>query len=385
MIEAKISEKGTDRCDFTELPLRKYEFIDVLDKARIYGEYIAEIGGIDDDFGVWNIRLSDAPTIDELNFFAKKHDEIKKDYTSALAFRSLVEQHESVSIAEAINYTYGLEGVPVYPCENTEEYGKIVLDNELLEELSELPDELYEMISPEKAGEMMQKREGGVFISSHYAIPTSYEPQLVYTDTLPEKMEDWLFKLDVTAMKDDEPDEDKREALELPATEERLKEVEEKLGIPLTESVWVDIHSEIDGIDDCVIGSMDSIYELNELANTLAGLPRREFAKFKAVLDHEHSKTLSEISSISMKLDNYEFEPSVTFMADYGEKYLAEMLPPEFDRELLNGEINASFARSVAAKNGVCLTDYGAITHEGGHLYSMIEAQGQTQNFTQTM
>ena len=118
------------------------------------------------------------------------------------------------------------------------------------------------MISPEKAGEMMQKREGGVFICSHYAIPSSYEPQLVYTNMLPEKMEDWLFKLEVTTMNGDEPNEDMIETLELPATDERLKEVEKKLGIPLAESVWVDIHSEIDGIDDTVIGCMDNIYEL---------------------------------------------------------------------------------------------------------------------------
>lgn len=385
MIEAKICEKETDRCEFVELPVRKYELIDMLDRAQIYGEYTVEIGGIDDDFGVWNIRLSDVPTIDELNFFAKRHDEIKKDYTLTIAFRSLAEQHESISIAEAINYTYGLEGVPVYPCENTEEYGRIVLDNEMLEELDELPDEIYEMISPKKAGDMIQKREGGVFINSHYAIPTSYEPQLVYTDTLPEKVEDWLFKLDVTAMNGDEPNEDMIETLELPAADERLKEVEKKLGIPLTESVWVDIHSEIDRIDDCVIGSMDNIYALNELANTLAELPRQEFAKFKAILDHDCPKTLSEISSISMKLDNYEFEPSVAFITGYGEKYLAKMLPPEFDRELLSGEISTSFSRNVAAKNGVGFTDYGAITHEGGHLYSLIEAREQTQNFTQTM
>lgn len=96
-----------------------------------------------------------------------------------------------------------------------------------------------------------------------------------------------VFTDEVTVMNGDEPNENMIEMLELPAADGRLKEVEEKLGILLTESVWVDIHSEIDGIDDCTIGSMDNIYELNGLANTVADLPRQEFAKFKAILDHE--------------------------------------------------------------------------------------------------
>lgn len=83
-----------------------------------------------------------------------------------------------------------------------------------------------------------------------------------------------------------------------------------------------------------------------------------------------------------MKLDSYEFEPNFTLPTSYGKEYLARMLPPEFDKELLGGEISASFSRSVAAKNGVGFTDYGAITHEGGHLYSMVEAQEQTEAVT---
>lgn len=50
-----------------------------------------------------------------------------------------------------------LETVPVYPCKDFYEYGEIVLDNELLEELREVPDEVYDWLTPEKG----RARDGG--------------------------------------------------------------------------------------------------------------------------------------------------------------------------------------------------------------------------------
>ena len=78
----------------------------------------------------------------ELNFLAKRVDEICKDQTQVCAYRALMSELPD-NICEAINRTYGLETVPVYPCENVEEYGEIVLDNDFLEELEEIPYELY--------------------------------------------------------------------------------------------------------------------------------------------------------------------------------------------------------------------------------------------------
>lgn len=375
MLEIKISEKGTSRCEYLFLPLNRYEFINILDTARIFGEYTAEISGINNETCLSTIRLSDAPNIDELNFLAKRMDEICKDKCTALAYNAVISQRESVSIGEAITATYGLESVPVYPCSDAAEYGGIVLENEMLDELSGLPDEIYELLDREKIGKLMQEREGGVFLDGYYIIPSSYEPQLAYNEILPEQMEDWLFKLDVTVINGDEPNEENVEILTLPAGEERLKEIEERLGEPLADCVWLDIHSQIYGIDDCVVDSMENIHELNGLAKVLSEMPRLELAKFKAVLEKERPKTLSEISVIPMKLDRYEFEPSVSFMSAYGERYLSKILPPDFDKTLLRGEISSSFAKTIAARNGVTITDYGAVTGEGGHMYSIAEKE----------
>ena len=84
------------------------------------------------------------------------------------------------SICEAINKTYGLETIPVFPCRGLAEYGEIVLDNDFLEELDEIPYELYDLFDREKVGQYMKEKEGGMFIDGYYVIPSAYEPVLAY-------------------------------------------------------------------------------------------------------------------------------------------------------------------------------------------------------------
>lgn len=115
----------------------------------------------------------------ELNFLAKRIDDISKDKTQICAYRALMSELPD-NICEAINRTYELETIAVYPCESLEEYGEIVLDNDFLEELEEIPYELYDLLDREKVGVLMQEREGGMFIDGYYVIPSGYDPVLAY-------------------------------------------------------------------------------------------------------------------------------------------------------------------------------------------------------------
>ena len=74
----------------------------------------------------------------------------------------------------------------------------------------------------------------------------------------------------------------------------------------------------------------------------------------------------------------------MTDFVDYGEKYLSEMLPPEFDRSLSFGRRYSRLGRNISENNGSCLTEYGMLSSAGGRIYSMIEAE-QTQQQGQMM
>ena len=133
----------------------------------------------------------------ELNFLAKRIDDISKDVTQTCAYRALMSELPD-NICEAINRTYGLETIAVYPCENLEEYGEIVLDNDFLEELEVIPYELYDLLDREKVGALMQEREGGMFINGYYVIPSGYDSVLAYDGiVLPDSGEEPAVEMEV--------------------------------------------------------------------------------------------------------------------------------------------------------------------------------------------
>ena len=133
-------------------------------------EVIPELSGV---------AFAENATFAELNFLAERIEKICEDQTQICAYRALMSEIPD-NICEAINSTYGLETIAVYPCESLEEYGDIVLDNDFLEELDEIPYELYDLLDREKVGALMQEREGGMFINGYYVIPSGYDPVLAY-------------------------------------------------------------------------------------------------------------------------------------------------------------------------------------------------------------
>ncbi len=284
------------------------------------------------------------------------------------------------TVNEAINRTFNLETVPVYPCKDFYEYGEIVLDNELLDELREVPDEVYDLLDPEKVGRVMAERENGVFIDGYYIVADSYEPVLVYDDVLPEQMEDWIFRLEIEGNSSE-----KTEILTLPAKENSIAEIPEKLGEKrLEDCICVDFQSAIPQIDKRILDSAD-ICSLNLFAKEFSELSRENAAKCKAILQNILCSDVREILNVMRNLDRYEFDNCINDFSEYGEKYLLKMLPKGFDKEVLSGIGSVEFTRNLLAANGCKFTDYGVISGIDGHLFSPIKSSEQEQKSDFTM
>ncbi len=159
MLEIAIDELGidNDKVAYVTLPANKNAVIDAMDREKIFGETFLRITECDEVPELAGYEFTEEPTLNELNFLAKRLNEFsedKEDFTSLIAYRALL-QRGFGTINEAINCTYNLQTIPVYPCRNAEEYGEIVLDNEMLEELDNVPDEAYDLLDPEKVGRAM--------------------------------------------------------------------------------------------------------------------------------------------------------------------------------------------------------------------------------------
>lgn len=389
MLEIAIDELGidNDKVAYVKLPANKNDVIDALDRAKIYGETFLRIEECDEVPELAGYEFSEEPTLEELNFLAKRLNEFssdKEDFTSIIAYRALLKRGFG-TIGEAINSTYNLETIPVYPCKSLREYGEIVLENEMLEEFDDIPDEVYEMLDPEKVGRAMMKREGGVFIDGYYAIANSYEPYLEYDDVLPERMEDWIFKIEVAGIPESEEDlgRMKTEIFTLPTDEDHMQDVAEALGKNnIEDCMIVNFESAVPQIQNDCFENIEDIYVLNDIAQKFSELSREDAAKFKAVLSAEKPSDLGNIENILFALNQYEADISINYASEFGAKYLSEMLPPDFDRSLLKGACTAEFAQKILSANDCAFTEYGVISKCGGHLYSMVEAPEQEQENT---
>lgn len=387
-LEIAIDELGigSDKVAYITLPANRNDVIDAMDREKIFGETFLRITECDEVPELAGYEFKEEPTLDELNFLAKRIEEISEEKTEILAYRALL-QRGFGTINEAINSTYNLQTIPVYPCRDLREYGEIVLENEMLEEFDDIPDEVYAMLDPEKAGRAMMKREGGVFIDGYYAVASSYESALVYDEELPEHMESWVFRLEITGKPAENEDISAKdsEVLTLPADEEYMRQIAEKVGEKhINECVYIGFESTIPQISDVCFESMEDIYALNDIARRYSELSREDAAKFKAVLEHELWRGWDKINAILNDLGCYEFDKSINYSYEFGTKYLSKMLPPDFDRSLLDGALNDNFGNRILRENKCVITDYGVVSHYGGHLYSMVEASEQKNNLSET-
>lgn len=372
-----VSEKAANRGSYIFLPKPMHEIRDELDREKIYGDVTGKLLSAEKFPELLPMEFAEEPTLAELNFLVERLVEISEDTEKLYAYRALM-RTPAADIYEAINRTYGLESIPVYPCKDASEYGEIVLDNAFLDEFVNLPDEIYNLLDREKVGHIMQESEGGVFMDGWYIIPSSYEPKIVYDRSNPIKEESWIFRMELAAVPENPDDISEAETvfLTLPATDEEMKNVASQLGVNrIDECVWLKFETTIPQITNDVVNSTENIYLLNEMAETISKMPRSEIVKYKAVLESESPRYLDFASSILKSLDQYEFDGSVENLSDYSVNYLAKMLPPDFDKEIIEIAGSINLGRDIAARNRAIFTEYGMVSRCGEHLYSMIEAK----------
>ncbi len=135
-LEIAIKELGTGNPNtaYVFLPANTNEVIDAMDKAKIFGETSLKIENCEEFPELNGFKFTEEPTLDELNFLAKRLDEISGDRMTECTYRALLRKPMD-TISEAINRTYNLDTVAIYCCQNYRQYGGMVIDNCLLDGL----------------------------------------------------------------------------------------------------------------------------------------------------------------------------------------------------------------------------------------------------------
>ena len=377
-----------------QLPAEEHEIRDAFQRARItspdtYHEFsIYECEAIP----ALPFRRLDSPSLDELNFLAKRLDSLNEEERLVLQAVSpkilKVGEDELVSPKDLINMTYGLNEVSIISnVGNAQQLGQFVIENDLHTDVEAVPDDSVYLLDRTRIGQLQQQNDGGVFIDGKYIVTAEYElPEVYDGKNLPmENPTSWFaFKMDVTrppASDDLDEVEAIAETLTLPVDRADADELAKRLGMERIEDcVYLGFESSIPQIDADKFGDMHDFDQLNNLSEMMLEMSPSDQVKFKAVLSAEEPEKIEQILDIARSLDQYEFAPMVEDEAHFFKSYLLRHLDEKIDPRWLDSLLARNEGTELLERIGGTLTDYGVISSRGGSLYDPVPRSEPTES-----
>ncbi|MBO5324079.1 MAG: hypothetical protein J6A88_08285 [Oscillospiraceae bacterium] len=370
-----------------ELPAKPHEIQDACHKLRITQnrdtnlrmevcncEILPELTDI----------LLDSPSMEEMNFLAQRLAQLSD--SEAIALRGVWQRldkagylKEPVRAMDLINMTYGLENVMVASCvSNDRDLGEFVLENDLDEDIANLPDEMVEMLDQEAVGQRHRESEGGVFIGYHYVVAGEYQLHQIYAGVrLPtqEQEKPFVFRLQVaeSPVNDSTETMGTAEWISLPIDRDQADRIAQKHNESCIEDcTFYGFESIIPQITADHYGDMLSFVRLNRLAQEIAQMKPSEQVKLKAVLEHEKPGTMEGIQSVVDHLREYQLDNRIGDADSYFKEYLLRHLDARFDARWLDGLAVCTEGTNLMQRLGAAETDYGIVSARGGQLYALV-------------
>ncbi len=373
-----------------ELPATKAEIKDAMHRGRAVGRNPETFGLVITQCTALPDLASvdfDRPTIDELNFFAKRLEQLTEWEQTALnrVFNQRMEEgayRTGVPMKELINLTYGLDCVIIAPgVENDAQLGQFVIENDLNEDVSSISENALYLLDKSRIGKLQREIEGGKYVDGNYIVTTAYELPEVYDGVhLPElpgqteDEEDYVFRLEVAKAPEGEQERppEERQWISLPAEKEKVAEqIREQCGEGIENCVYYGFESAIPQIGEEMFGTMQEFDLLNEIAQRYSAMSDMEQITFKAVLEHERPENLAEAVEVMEHLPEYQLDYVSWDEADFFASHLLHHLDTEYDARWLH---NFTFRKEDALlieQLGAGITGYGIVSARGESLYRL--------------
>lgn len=374
-----------------ELPATKAEIKDVLHRGRAVGRNPETFGLVITQCTALPDLASvdfDRPTIEELNFLAKRLDQLTQQEQTALnrVFNQRMEEgayRTGVPMKELINLTYGLDSVMIAPgVENDAQLGQFVIENDLNEDVSSIPENALYLLDKSQIGKLQREIEGGEYVDGNYIVTAAYElPEVYDGEHLPELLgqtedeEDYVFRLEVAKAPEGEQERqpEDREWIILPVTKEKAdSQIRERYGGSMENCVYYGFQSAIPQIDEDMFGTMQEFELLNAIAERYSVMSDMEQITLKAVLEHEKPEQLADVLDITEHLSEYKLDYVSWDEVDFFASHLLYQLGTEYDARWLQ---NCTFRWEDALlieQLGAGVTGYGIISARGDSLYRMV-------------
>lgn len=308
-----------------KLPAQDYELRDAMQKLRLINGRQAWMGcsvQLCESLPELADTRLDAPSLEELNFFAYRLSRLSTAETMGLRGLWLhMEPEEPVSLKDLINMTYGLDDVVVVAgVFSDEDLGQMVVENDLNEDIAGLSEASIALLDLEAVGKHQRETEGGVLVDGHYVVAGGYRlPEIHDEHALPETVpgEYAVFRIQIADSQETE---------------------------------WI------------------------------ARMAPVEQMKLKAVVEAEKPATMDEILDIAQHLGEYQLEYRVTDTDGFFKEYLRRHLDPRFDARWLEALPSETEGAVLLEQLGAKETAYGIVSARGRSLYELVPyQQEQTQ------
>ena len=366
------------------LPVSQYEMMDAFE--QIHSKSPGDVYWQVDEFYCFDYlapHLDERMSIFEFNALTEQLSKLGAWQETALAGllqmqeqKHIQENSGVITAQELLTLAYNTDCCQVLADVHTdEELGRFYVENGFREDLDALPERVYELLDYAKIGKQMRAAENGVFTRSGYVI--QMEKLQPLPDYEPQREISYMIRL--TLMNHE--NEQKTAVLDLPATEQRLLEVQNELDAP----EWYD--AQFTGCDTIapqlnpLLTDVEDLPRINELAKSLQELKASgQLTKFKAVVGATQCETLDDVFDRIEKLPQYCFETKIRDSDALVRDELEFVLGGK-DADLIYKHLNReAYAEDVLKQYGAEITPYGMVNREDfGPLHEPISEQQQEQ------
>ena len=257
------------------LPVSQYEMMDAFE--QIHTKSPGDVYWQVDEFYCFDYlapHLDESMSIFEFNSLTEQLSKLDERQETALEglLQMQVDKHVQensgiITVPELMMLAANVNRCHVLADIHTDEaLGKFYVENGFREDLDALPDSAYALLDYAKIGKQMREDEAGTFTPHGYVVRTEELQPLPEHE--PQREISYMIRL--TLMNHE--NEQKTAVLDLPATEQRLLEVQEELDAP----EWYD--AQFTGCDaiapqlNSMLTDVEDLPRINELAQSLQEL-----------------------------------------------------------------------------------------------------------------
>lgn len=277
------------------------------------------------------VRILEGQTkcrLDEINLLAYQLSRMAQEQMDtmegAIALRIEEDVGSPVTMKEVINFTYNLDCYDFHPgVIDDEDLGEICIDGGMLELFKKLPDDVVELLDPQKVGAELRRSDQGTYTSKGYVFRCEGNFQEIYDGSQCPEIPDIRTGIISVRLVSLAHQDEQGVWLDLPADEQTMKQALTTLKERSFDYCLI-AENKGSAMPFSLIGD-EEIGKLNLLAERVQAFPdSRTLAKYKAAMELERCDDLDLALDIVANLDSYNFDQKIFSPARYAEYLLDE-------------------------------------------------------------